>query len=182
MVTSQPSVWGTSTIRNPTTARIADFGPISIGNNNNTSNNDSKNGSETNKTITSSIPNISNRKSVTKLKTTGNKNTVSTSTSSTTLAVFSTVSPLTTQLNEPAGGLNGIGDGTLRRKNESASVAAITTAKAGDMATSAASAQSPLSTTTIINNSTNDQHRTSSTSGMLKLYSINLPEIVVSKN
>lgn len=111
------------------------------------------------KTITATNPNTNNRKSVTKLKTTGNKITVSTM--STASATSSTPSSIITQLNGPAGGLNAIADaigggGGSKRKNDSAAVAvAATTVKVSDDNGSFNAIQSSLSTTTITNNNSN---------------------------
>lgn len=136
LITSQPSVWGTSTIRNPTTARISLSELESVSTNgggsssssvvnrnisNNSSNkNSSNNDSINNNNKTYSISNTGNRKTVTKLKSTGTKNAAAAAANTTTNSPDSQSAHNASLID------NGSKDDGSNRNNENASVAAVT--------------------------------------------------------
>lgn len=153
LITSQPSVWGTSTIRNPTTARISlselesistngggGGGGGSGGVNRNVSNNSSNKSSSNNDSLnnkTYSISNTGNRKTVTKLKSTGTKNAAAAAAAAAT-TFTTTISPESQSAHNASIIDNGSRDdgssaaasnnnnNNSNRNNENASVAAVT--------------------------------------------------------
>lgn len=169
LLTSQPSVWVTSTIRNPTTTRIsqseleaaaaASGNTLNNRNNNNNSNfsnnNNSNRNSSSENSKTYSITNTNGRKAVTKLKSAGTKNASSTI-SSTSLSLTSTTIPTASTPNRS----NISKDGSLnRRNNENASVAAVTKSSENNDATDIISKIN-------VNQSSNDHTSIASSSSM----------------
>lgn len=138
--TSQPSVWGTSTIRNPTTSRISlseleSMSTIGGGSNvvnksvsNNSSNKSSSNNDSLNNK-TYSISNTGNRKTVTKLKTTGTKNAATAGAAAAATTFTTTESQNASAIDNGSrddGSSGASQNSNSNRNNENASVAAVT--------------------------------------------------------
>lgn len=145
LVTSQPSVWGTSTIRYPTTARIplSELESLSttVGavNKTNVSNNQHKSNSNSNNSSSSENVNNNGRKSVTKLKTTK--------------SAAATTVPSTTSIISENRDIHQVIDDTLRTDGETASVATAIQTTEKDRATGSTT----LATTVAKQSPDNDQ-------------------------